>query len=233
MPRRNQGGQRGGRQRNDERHQGHMALRHEAAEEYERHEHPPPPRRDRCRQYDERHRRQNRNMPRPWARDRFTVASPWTGHIPVLPTMTFVVLAAAVASGRRWMLVPLVFFGSLMTQSHVALVPLVIALSAAALAALIATRHQPVARLTPALQTSAWLLALLWFPPIAEQMSHEPGNLARLWSFFVGPGHAGKPFSTAVSAWSYATVGVLRPDLYTPYGGHFEVTHLGWGIPVA
>lgn len=166
-------------------------------------------------------------------RDRFTVASPWTGHIPVVPTMTFIVLAAVVASGRRWMLPLLVFFGSLMTQSHVALVPLVAVVTAVAVAVLIATPRHHASRLTAVLETSTWLLALLWLPVIAEQMSHEPGNLARLWNFFAGPGHIGKSFATAFSAWSYALVGVLRPDLYTPYGGHFEITHLWWWIPVA
>jgi hypothetical protein len=166
-------------------------------------------------------------------RDRFIVASPWTGHIPVLPTMTFVVLTGAVTSGQRWMLVPLVFFGSLMTQSHVALVPLVAVLTGVAVAALIATRRRHESRVAPVLHTSAWLLALLWLPVIAEQMSHQPGNVARLWTFFAGPGHVGKSLSTAFSAWSYALIGALRPDLYTPYGGHFELTHLGWGIPLA
>jgi len=95
------------------------------------------------------------------------------------------------------------------------------------------TTRPATSRLAPALHASAWLLALLWLPPIAEQLAHEPGNLSRLWHFFVGPGHAGKSFSTAFSAWSYALAGALRPDLYTPYGGHFEMPHLGWAIPVA
>jgi hypothetical protein len=166
-------------------------------------------------------------------RDRFTIASPWTGHIPVVPTVTFVILAAAVASRRRWMLPLLVFFGSLMTQSHVALVPLVAVLTGVAIVSLVATRRPDEPPLSPALHTSAWLLALLWVLPVAEQLSHDPGNLARLWDFFGGAGHAGKSFPVAFLAWSHALVGVLRPDLYTPYGGHFDLTHLGWGIPIA
>jgi hypothetical protein len=166
-------------------------------------------------------------------RDRFVVSSPWTGHIPVIPMMTFVVLAAAVASGRRWMLLWLVFFGSLMTQSHVALIPVVAALTTVALVTLIARARGREALPGPAIHLSLWLFALLWLLPIAEQLAHEPGNLARLWNFFVASDHAGKSVTTAFLAWSYALVGVLRPDVYTPYGGHFELTHLGWGITVA
>jgi hypothetical protein len=166
-------------------------------------------------------------------RDRFIVASPWTGHIPVLATMTFVVIAAAVASGRSWMLPLLILFGSLMAQSHVALVPLVGVLTAAALITTVIIRRDHVPRLSPILHTSAWLFAALWLLPIAEQLSHTPGNLFRLWRFFVTGAHAAQAYSTAFATWSYALVGGLRPDLYTPYGGHFEITHLRWGVPLA
>lgn len=166
-------------------------------------------------------------------RDRFTIASPWTGHLPVLATMTFVVLAAAVASGRRWMFPLVVLFGSFIAQTHVALVPLVIVLSLWALAGAIVTEDEDAPRLSPVLQTSAWVLAALWLLPVAEELAHSPGNLARLWRFFVTGAGSGQPYSTACAAYSYALVGVLRPDLYTPYGGHFPFTHLRWGIPVA
>jgi hypothetical protein len=166
-------------------------------------------------------------------RDRFTVASPWTGHIPILATMTFVGLAAAVASGRRWMFPLVIVFGSFVTQAHVALVPLVVVLSLWALAGAVVNGEEHGVRLAAVLQTSAWLLAALWLLPIAEELAHTPGNLTRLWRFFVTNADVGQSFTTAFAAWTYALVGVLRPDLYTPYGGHLVVTHLLWGIPVA
>jgi hypothetical protein len=164
-------------------------------------------------------------------RDRFIAASPWTAHVSVLATFTFVVLAAAVVSGRRWMMPALVVFGSFMAQSHVGLVPLVLALSTAALAAVAVTRRDD-GPLAPLLNTCGWLLAALWLLPVAEQLSHGRGNLAHLWTFFTTGGST-PSYSAAFAAWSYALVGPLRPDLYLPYGGHVEFTHLAWAIPVA
>jgi hypothetical protein len=164
-------------------------------------------------------------------RDRFIAASPWTAHVPVLATFTFVVVAAAVASGHRWMLPALVVVGSFMAQCHVGLVPLVLVLSTAALAAVAVTRRDD-EPMVPLLNTCAWLLALLWLLPVVEQLSHTRGNLAHLWTFFTSGG-ATPSYWTALAAWSYALVGPLRPDLYLPYGGHFEFTHLAWAIPVA
>jgi hypothetical protein len=129
------------------------------------------------------------------------------------------------------MMPALVVFGSFMAQSHVGLVPLVLVLSTAALAAVAVTRRDD-EPMVPLLNTCAWLLALLWLLPVVEQLSHTRGNLAHLWTFFTSGG-ATPSYWTALAAWSYALVGPLRPDLYLPYGGHFEFTHLAWAIPVA
>jgi hypothetical protein len=166
-------------------------------------------------------------------RDRWVMASPWTAHVPVLATMTFLVLAAAVASGRLGMLPLLVVFGSFMAQTHLALAPLVIALSACALASAFIVRRREGRRSSPIVNACAWLFALLWLMPVAEQLSHDPGNLTRLWTFFVTDTQPRQLASTAFPAWSYALAGVLRPDLYTPSGGHVQLTHLGWGVPLA
>jgi hypothetical protein len=168
-------------------------------------------------------------------RDRFVMASPWTAHVPVLSTVTFVVLAAAVASGRRWLLPLLILFGSFIAQAHVAMVPLFVLLSAGAVAAAaIGTPREDRPSLRGIVNGSAWLLAALWLLPVAEQLSHTPGNLVQLWRFFVGgTTHPVQSYSRAIAAMSYALVGTLRPDLVTPYGGHFEIRYLGWGIPVA
>jgi hypothetical protein len=166
-------------------------------------------------------------------RDRFILASPWTAHVQVPSTITFVVLAAAAASGRPWMLPLLMVFGSFMAQCHVALVPLVGALSAGAMITVVVTRRFHGVRLSPVFNVCAWLLLALWLLPIVEQLSHKPGNLLQLWRFFTTGKEATPSYGAAFSAWSYAIVGVLRPDLYLPYGGHFRFTHLVWGVPLA
>lgn len=167
-------------------------------------------------------------------RDRWILASPWTAHIPVFATITFLVLVAASVSGSRWFLLGVVAFGSVIVQTHLALVPVVLVLSLVALAGVILNEGRlPGGRLRRTLNTSAWLLALLWLLPIAEQLSHTPGNIVRLWDFFVADPQPVQPFWTSFQSWSYALVGVLRPDLYTPTGGHFRLTHVGWGVPAA
>jgi hypothetical protein len=163
----------------------------------------------------------------------FLAASPWTAHVPVLVTLTFLAVAAAAASGLRWMLPFLVAVGSFLAQCHVALVPLVIVLSLVAVAGAAANRAEGRSALAPALHASGWALAVLWLLPIAEQLSHKPGNLIHLWTFFTTSGGATPSYVTSLEAWSYALTGVLRPDLSLPYGGHFRFTHLGWAIPLA
>jgi hypothetical protein len=166
-------------------------------------------------------------------RDRFLAASPWTAHVPVFSTFTFLALAAAAASGRRWMLPPLLVVGSVLAQCHVGFVPLVGVVSLVALGGLVVTRREDAAPLSPVLHLSAWLLAALWLLPVVEQLSQRPGNLTYLWTFFVTAAGSTPSYATSFAAWSYALVGVLRPDLYLPYGGHFEFTHLAWAIPLA
>jgi hypothetical protein len=164
----------------------------------------------------------------------FLAASPWTAHVPVLATLTFVIVAGAAASGRRWMLPLLVAVGSFIAQCHVALVPLVIVLSLLALAGVVVREPREQRRsLAAVLQVCAWLLMALWLLPIVEQLSHTPGNLVHLWTFFTTSGGSTPSYGTALAAWSYAITGVLRPDLTLPYGGHFKFTHLGWAIPFA
>ena len=57
------------------------------------------------------------------------MASPWTAHIPVLASLTFVVVCGAVVGGRHRMLPLLMLFGSFVTQTHLSYVPMVGVLS--------------------------------------------------------------------------------------------------------
>jgi hypothetical protein len=164
----------------------------------------------------------------------FLAASPWTAHVPVLATFTFVVVAAAAGSGQRWMLPLVAVVGSFIAQCHVALVPLVIVLSIVGLAGVVIREAPEQRRSLPAvMHVCAWLVMALWLLPIVEQLSQTPGNLVHLWTFFMAGGGSTPSYSTALTAWSYALTGVLRPDLTLPYGGHFSFTHLGWAIPLA
>lgn len=68
-------------------------------------------------------------------RNRWLLASPWTAHVPVMAGVAVIVLASAVAIGRVGMLPLLIAFGGFAVQTHIALAPMVAAVSAGALAA--------------------------------------------------------------------------------------------------
>ena len=162
------------------------------------------------------------------------LASPWTAHVPVVPAMAFIVLAAATAAGHAWMLALVVMFASFIVQTHIAPLPMVSIVAIVALASVFAAaRREPRLPIGRTVNASAWLLLVLWLPAIAEQLSHRPGNLTRLWRFFVSETDPTQSLTQTVASWSYALVGVLRPDFYTPHGGHFQPTYVAWALPAS
>lgn len=161
------------------------------------------------------------------------LASPWTAHVPVLPSLAFLVLAAAVASGRL-ALVPLAaLVASFVAETHVGFVPVVGAVAAGVLTFCYFEPACDRRLLRSTLNRSAWLCTALWILPVSEALAHAGGNLASLLRFFVtdvAPGHS---LREAFINWSYGMTGILRPDFMLPWGGHFELTHLWWSVPCA
>jgi hypothetical protein len=157
-----------------------------------------------------------------WRVPRF-MASPWTGHAAVLPSLAFLVIAAAVASGRIRRLPWLVVFGSVVTQTHLGFVPMIASVAATTVAIAWATGPDHRSSLLRALNLSLWVALALWLLPISEAVVHNGGNVAALWRFFVseaGPGHS---LAEAIANGSYGVMGVLRPDFELPWGGHFDM----------
>ena len=74
-----------------------------------------------------------------WRAPRF-LASPWTAHVPILASLAFIVLCAAVAAGRTRLLALMFGIGSVMVQTHLAFVPLVGVLSLVAVTRAIVDR---------------------------------------------------------------------------------------------
>lgn len=161
------------------------------------------------------------------------LASPWTAHVPVLPSLTFLVLSAAVASGRLTLLPLMALFASFVAQTHVGFVPIVGAITAGVLAFCFVERTHDRRPLWSALNRSAWICAVLWLVPVSEALAGAGGNAAALWRFFVTEAEPGHSFREALVNWSYGLTGALRPDFALPWGGHFELSHLWWGIPCA
>ena len=167
-----------------------------------------------------------------WRAPRF-LASPWTAHVPILPSVTFVVLCAAVVSGRRRLLPLTMIVGSFVAQTHLGFAPVVGALSAIALASLVLQRREADRSLASILIASGCVLMAAWLLPVSDAVSRRGGNLGALWRFFVtgaGPGHG---FREALFNWSYGIIGPLRPDFALAWGGHFEMRNLWWIVPCA
>jgi hypothetical protein len=157
-----------------------------------------------------------------WRVPRF-LASPWTAHVPILASLAFLVMAAAVLAGRRRLLPLMVVVGSFTAQTHVGFLPVVAAITVVVAAGLMYDRRSGGPSPWPVINLSAWVLALLWLVPISEAVSHGGGNLAALWRFFVTEPGAGHSIGEAIAFGSYGLVGVLRPDVELPWGGHVEL----------
>jgi hypothetical protein len=139
------------------------------------------------------------------------LASPWNPHVLLLPTLTLLALAAAVAADSVWWLPAVACLASFELQTHLGLVPTVSVVIAASVALARPPRWL-------AINVSLWILLLLWFLPLAEQVSHTPGNLTKLWTFFAYRGE-GQPFRAAFEAWAAALVGPVTPRFSPALGG--------------
>lgn len=156
------------------------------------------------------------------------LASPWSGHLPILAGAAMVTLTAAVASGRARLLPLVITAGSLAAQTHLALVPMVGVLGTIAVAH--SARTQGRRRI---LGISALVWLALWLPAIADAAVNRGGNAAALWTFFVTRGGAAHDFGASLAAWSHGLTGVLRAGFGLPWGGHLALRDGGWIVPCA
>ena len=161
------------------------------------------------------------------------LASPWNPHVIVLPTMTLIVVSAAILSG--WVeLLPLVaVIATFAGQTHVGVLPSVLVISAIA-SGVVATaafsEHDPGRRrdLIRILCVTLGVLVVLWSVPIWEQLSGRPGNVTKLWQFFATRDGASQPFRIAYAAWTDMLAGIARPDLRLAEGAPFRRSRIPW-----
>ena len=169
------------------------------------------------------------------------IASVWNPHVIILPMLAFVVVAAAIATpgvatpyvgrvlsdparGRStdppctWLIVSFVVLGSFLVQTHLAMAPLV---AAVGVVAIVASR-----RARQPWMTACVAAIVLWLPPIVEQLTHRPGNVAKIIRFFLGdPVAGGQSLAVAAAAWASALVAPFRPAFVVALG--FDLTPPG------
>ena len=140
-----------------------------------------------------------------WALGPSLLADPWNPWAAVLPFFTFVLLAWDLADGEVRALPWLVGVGTYLVQTHVGYTPLVLGLGlAAALLARGAVRHRPaedgaVAASTARRSSLAALVvaAVLWIPPVLQQLFGAEGNLAAILRFARNPSEPAVGWRTA------------------------------------
>lgn len=109
------------------------------------------------------------------------LADPWNPYVTVLPLGLLLALASAEPRGA--VLVALTAIGSFLVQSHVGFAPVVAAIGlVTAIRAVRSARDGVPTR--RAIWASLGLAALLWAPPVLEELRGHPGNLSSVAAFF-------------------------------------------------
>jgi hypothetical protein len=144
--------------------------------------------------------------------------SAWNPHIIVLPLGLLVCVCSAIATGTISLLPLAAFLASLIAQSNVAGVPAAsVVFLAGVIGALYRWRQLPAADRTRGISTfnkTAWLMALLWFGPLADEVVRHPwGNLGQVEQFF------------AQSSATHQSIGATAQ-----YFGHYFLGPLAWTV---
>jgi len=148
------------------------------------------------------------------------IAEPWNPHLPLVWWFVFLLAIWSVLCDDLRMLPLAGFAGALCAQAHIAYLALVVGLAALTGAYLIADsirrRRHDSNTWRPALiwgGATIGLVALLWLPPLVDQIRHHPGNLAIVIESFRHP-YASRPtFGTALSFWAER---LDARELFTP-----------------
>ena len=121
-----------------------------------------------------------------------TLRSTWNPYVTVLPLALLILCCAAVAVRKNWALPAAAFVASFVVQTHVMYIPVVLAAVAAAV--IIRFFSRSIERSGSKRSAAPWwiaagiILALMWAPPVIEEISNSPGNISSLVSFFTEQG---------------------------------------------
>ena len=121
----------------------------------------------------------------------FTLTDPWTPYLPMLWWLVFLLAVWSVLCDDLLLLPVVVLTGSFCTQAHAGYAGLTVGLGGLALAVAAVTafrrrrnRADSLIRLVRWTAVSAVVSVLVWAPPLFEEISGQPGNLAKLRDYF-------------------------------------------------
>jgi hypothetical protein len=155
------------------------------------------------------------------------LTQPWNPYLPVLSWIVVLLAVWAVLCGDALMLVPAVVAGSLCAQTHV---PYLVPAGALVLAALghVAWWGRHDRRQRRLVAATAVLGAVLWAPPVVDQLTNDPGNIRKLVD------HFGSPPEPALGWWPGVRLMLAHLDVWAGFArqltqtGRFVATASTW-----
>jgi hypothetical protein len=145
----------------------------------------------------------------------------WNPVVIALPAALFVVLCADAAAGRATAPVAVIGVGAFLAQSHIGLVPVVGGLTVAAVVGggLTARRRDDLGLAWWRGTLAACLIgALLWAPPIVEELTGQPGNLTIIAEYVERSPPPPRRLLESASVWATALTGIATPGFGQPIG---------------
>ncbi len=160
------------------------------------------------------------------------LVSPWNPVVVVFPLLLLVLCCAGAVDRSAPSLVAALLVGSFVVQTDISTLPVVAVLVVVAGAIWVVTAVRDVRRGPPAdgvpnavgaqgtaggrpgrggpllVASGLVLLALIWLPPVLQEVGGHPGNLSLLYDFFTTP-HPGQPVSAGL--WSFAAACAILP----------------------
>lgn len=118
-----------------------------------------------------------------WSIGGDATASVWNPYIAALPFALLLTLTAATAAGHRKLLPWVLAVGSFVVQAHLGYLGLGGLLMAWAVATVACDAWRDPSVRSDAVRVGAWsagVVAVLWAPPIVQQFTGQPGNLAQI-----------------------------------------------------
>jgi hypothetical protein len=151
----------------------------------------------------------------------------WNPHILVLPLAAWLALCAAIAIGEMALIPIAVLIGSWIIQAHLGLTIAVIACGMVT-AGVARGSGRPVPRF--AVWLTAAVLIAAWALPVAEQLTHTPGNMRRIAEFFLFQDATRPSIAVSVRAAGAMVAGLFRPGFQVAPGWSFEPVEWRWVI---
>lgn len=115
------------------------------------------------------------------------IADPWEPHILILPLAFLLFLAFDAAADHPWTLPLAAGVMTLVAQAYAAMALAAVALFMWAVVAVVVRNRAQLRPLLGAVLVSGAVLAVLWVPPLVDQLREDPGNLREMWTFFREP----------------------------------------------